>query len=220
MRHGSSHSYGHVQSPQRRPVESLQRCAANELERPPTTSRRQRVTQTLRMSPFTSKSRPLVLGRGSSSASLLQRLVAPHPFARARSISARSPRMGSATGDFWARLDRAVCPDGDCRLAGLARRRFSCGPIGAHAVLGAAGAQCAMELVVLRLASRRVGLCRHPLAVGSDRRDPDRLLADQAVSRRAARSVSAVGQLCSALNYSMWQLNPQVLGSINSADKP
>ena len=55
-------------------------------------------------------------------------------------------------------LDCALLCGGHCRVAHLASRRFSRGAWGIDAVSSAACIECAMELVVLRLASRCVGL--------------------------------------------------------------
>lgn len=102
--------------------------------------------------------------------------------------------MGTTVLGLWAGLDSSVCSDGYCCLASLARRRLSRNEVPAHSIFRATRAQCVVELVVLPVAPRRPGVRRHSAALGADRRNVNRLLENQPVSRRIAPSISALGQ--------------------------
>jgi len=122
--------------------------------------------------------------------------------------------LGALALNIRTSLDDTVRVDGHCSLVDLAIRWLSRRPIRAFLVSSAARAQRAVELVVLRLASWRTGFRRHTRVVGTI------IIVATTIAFGRIRSLPGallipyflwVSFAC-VLNYSVWQLNTQVLG--------
>ena len=102
--------------------------------------------------------------------------------------------VGATTFAFRASLEPAVRLDGYRRMAGLALRRISQQSHRALAVFATTRIQRHMELALLCLAPRRVGLCRHRVSVGAYCDHPGLFLARAPSCWRSPHSILAMDQ--------------------------
>nr|KAJ9627517.1 hypothetical protein H2204_009744 [Knufia peltigerae] len=103
--------------------------------------------------------------------------------------------MGTACQRVWPGVDGAIRADGIGRVAGLAPRRMARGHACAGALPAAAGAQCVVELAVLRLEAGGAGVCGHPAVAGADRGHGGRLPSRAPGSGVAAAALPGMGGL-------------------------
>src|SRR5690606_2609036 len=104
------------------------------------------------------------------------------------------PGVGAAVRAVRTCVDNPLRADGDCSMAGLACRRVSRCTYSPDSVSGATRSQRALELAVLRVATRWIGICGHYPALGAYRCDTSFILARPAIGVRAAYPVSALGK--------------------------
>lgn len=110
--------------------------------------------------------------------------------------------VGAITFAFRAGLDRLIRIDGYSRLASLAVRGIPHKSHHAFFLFWATRIERLMELALLCLAPRRVGICRHHVALGPYRCHPRLFLSRTSSCWRSSHSVLAMGQ---------FRISPQLL---------